>query len=147
MKIGELAKRAHCQVETVRYYEREGLLAAPARSEGNYRLYQAQHLERLLFIRNCRTLDMTLDEVRSLLTLMDDPQQSCEQVNQLIDAHIGHVQTRVSNLQQLQQQLIALRQSCSSEQGIQQCGILQQLNNNTVGPAQTECSHVGKSHL
>jgi Cd(II)/Pb(II)-responsive transcriptional regulator len=147
MKIGELAKRANCQVETVRYYEREGLLAAPSRSEGNYRLYQAQHLERLLFIRNCRTLDMTLDEVRSLLQLMDDPQQSCEQVNQLIDAHIGHVQTRVSNLQQLQQQLIALRQSCSSGHGIQQCGILQQLNKNTVGPAQPESSHVDKSHL
>ena len=61
MKIGELAKLADCQVETVRYYEREGLLPAPARSEGNYRLYSSEHLERLTFIRNCRTLDMTLD--------------------------------------------------------------------------------------
>ena len=58
MKIGELAKLADCQVETVRYYEREGLLPAPARSEGNYRLYSSEHLERLTFIRNCRTLDM-----------------------------------------------------------------------------------------
>lgn len=147
MKIGELAKRAHCQVETVRYYEREGLLAAPSRSEGNYRLYQAQHLERLLFIRNCRTLDMTLDEVRSLLTLMDDPQQSCAQVNQLIDEHIEHVQTRISSLQQLQQQLMALRQRCSSGQGVQQCGILQQLQTASVTPAQAANSHVGKSHL
>lgn len=146
MKIGELAKQAHCQVETVRYYEREGLLAAPSRSEGNYRLYQAQHLERLLFIRNCRTLDMTLDEVRSLLTLMDDPLQSCKQVNQLIDEHIQHVQTRISNLQQLQQQLHALRQRCSSGQGEQQCGILQHLNNTCVAPTEVQPSHVGKSH-
>ena len=147
MKIGELAKQANCQVETVRYYEREGLLAAPSRSEGNYRLYQAQHLERLLFIRNCRTLDMTLDEVRSLLALMDDPQQSCAQVNQLIDEHIQHVQTRISNLQQLQQQLQVLRQRCSSGQGVQQCGILQHLNTTGVLSTQAEQSHVGKSHL
>ena len=147
MKIGELAKRALCQVETVRYYEREGLLAAPSRSEGNYRLYQAQHLERLLFIRNCRTLDMTLDEVRSLLALMDDPQQSCAQVNDLIDEHIEHVQTRISHLQQLQQQLQALRQRCSSGQGVEHCGILQQLQTASVTPAQSAPSHVGKSHL
>ena len=147
MKIGELAKQAHCQVETVRYYEREGLLAAPSRSEGNYRLYQAQHLERLLFIRNCRTLDMTLDEVRSLLALMDDPQQSCAQVNLLIDEHIEHVQARISNLLQLQQQLQTLRQRCSSGQGVQQCGILQHLNNTCVAPAEVQTSHVGKSDL
>ena len=146
MKIGELAKQAHCQVETVRYYEREGLLAAPSRSEGNYRLYQAGHLERLLFIRNCRTLDMTLDEVRSLLALIDDPQQSCEQVNRLIDEHIEHVQTRISNLLQLQQQLQTLRQRCSSGQGVQQCGILQHLNTTGVLSTQAEQSHVGKSH-
>ena len=74
MKIGELAKLADCQVETVRYYEREGLLPAPARSGGNYRLYSSEHVERLTFIRNCRTLDMTLDEIRSLLALMDRPE-------------------------------------------------------------------------
>lgn len=73
MKIGVLAKQADCPVETVRYYEREGLLPAPARTEGNYRLYSSEHLERLTFIRNCRTLDMTLDEIRRLLALMDSP--------------------------------------------------------------------------
>ncbi len=76
MKIGELAKKAGCQVETVRYYEREGLLPAPARTEGNYRLYGTQHLDRLVFIRNCRTLDMTLDEIQRLLALRDLPHES-----------------------------------------------------------------------
>ncbi|GAD65023.1 MerR family transcriptional regulator, partial [Aquipseudomonas alcaligenes] len=57
MKIGELGKQADCQVETIRYYEREGLLPVPGRSEGNYRVYGKEHLERLVFIRNCRTLD------------------------------------------------------------------------------------------
>lgn len=147
MKIGELAKRANCQVETVRYYEREGLLAAPARSEGNYRLYLAHHLERLLFIRNCRSLDMTLDEIRSLLQLNDSPQQSCGQVNELVDEHIRHVQVRINNLQQLQQQLTDLRQRCSSGQDVQQCGILQQLSSTPATPCpEPEPSHVGNSH-
>ena len=69
MKIGELAKATDCAVETIRYYERENLLPAPARSDGNYRLYTQAHVERLTFIRNCRTLDMTLDEIRSLLSV------------------------------------------------------------------------------
>ncbi len=73
MKIGDLAKATDCAVETIRYYEREKLLPEPARSEGNYRMYTQAHVERLTFIRNCRTLDMTLDEIRSLLQLRDSP--------------------------------------------------------------------------
>ena len=62
LKIGEVAKRTGCLVETIRYYEREGLLLEPARSEGNYRLYTDIHVDRLQFIRHCRVLDMTLEE-------------------------------------------------------------------------------------
>ena len=98
MKIGELAKLTDCQVETIRYYEREGLLPEPARSEGNYRLYTQAHVERLTFIRNCRSLDMTLEEIRSLLNLRDSPQDQCESVNALIDEHIHHVKARVDSL-------------------------------------------------
>ena len=90
MKIGELAKLTDCQVETIRYYEKEGLLPPPARSDGNYRLYTQAHTERLVFIRNCRSLDMTLEEIRSLLGLRDSPQDQCESVNALIDEHIHH---------------------------------------------------------
>ena len=67
MKIGELAKITDCQVETIRYYEREGLLPQAPRSESNYRIYGAEHTERLGFIRHCRSLDMTLEEIRVLL--------------------------------------------------------------------------------
>ena len=67
MKIGELAKATHTQVETIRYYEREGLLPQTVRTEGNYRVYGVEHLDRLSFIRNCRGLDMTPDEIRALL--------------------------------------------------------------------------------
>lgn len=148
MKIGELAKLADCPVETVRYYEREGLLPVPARSEGNYRLYLGEHLERLRFIRNCRTLDMTLDEIRSLLALMDRPEQNCEGVNNLVDEHIRHVQARVTSLLALQQQLIDLRQRCSAEQNVDACGILHRLNSSGAVSALPDDghSHVGKSH-
>ncbi len=106
MKIGELAKTTDCPVETIRYYEREGLLPEPARSEGNYRLYTQAHVERLTFIRNCRTLDMTLDEIRSLLRLRDSPEAQCESVNALIDEHIQHVKARIDGLLALQEQLL-----------------------------------------
>ena len=68
MKIGELASGTGTPVETIRYYEREGLLPAAARTEGNYRVYGQEHAQRLLFVRRCRSLDMTLQEIRALLT-------------------------------------------------------------------------------
>ena len=73
IRIGDLAKRSGCEVVTIRYYEKEGLLPKPARSGGNFRLYGEAHIERLQFIRHCRSLDMTLSEIRALLGLRDNP--------------------------------------------------------------------------
>ena len=147
LKIGDLARLAGCQAVTVRYYEREGLLPAPARSEGNYRLYSSEHLERLTFIRNCRTLDMTLDEIRSLLNLRDSPQDQCESVNALIDEHIHHVKARIDSLLALQTQLFDLRQRCGEGPNGEHCGILQQLEvSGSVSAPEGEPSHVGRSH-
>ncbi|WP_341521701.1 Cd(II)/Pb(II)-responsive transcriptional regulator [Pseudomonas sp. G.S.17] len=146
MKIGELAKLTDAQVETIRYYEREGLLPPPARSEGNYRLYTQAHVERLTFIRNCRGLDMTLEEIRSLLNLRDSPQDQCESVNALIDEHILHVNTRIASLQALQTQLLDLRERCS-EGAPDHCGILDRLEvSGGVATPESEHSHVGRSH-
>jgi len=147
MKIGELAKATDCQVETIRYYEREQLLPPPARTDSNYRLYTQAHVERLTFIRNCRTLDMTLDEIRSLLTLRDSPRDQCESVNALIDEHIHHVRARIDGLVALQAQLLELRQRCGSAGSNDQCGILQRLEvNGAVTAPEAEHSHVGRSH-
>lgn len=87
MKIGELAKATDTQVETIRFYEQEGLLAKPARTDGNFRIYENQHLERLIFIRHCRSLDMALNEIRQLLRFKDLPNENCGSVNNLLDAH------------------------------------------------------------
>lgn len=124
IKIGELAKRTESTVETIRYYEKEGLLPEPARSNGNYRLYRQEHIERLRFIRHCRTLDMTLAEVRTLLKHWDTPSEDCGDVDALLDEHIHAVETRVKELMQLKQHLLALRQKCASTAPTTSCGIL-----------------------
>ena len=124
MKIGELAQATNTPVETIRYYEREGLLPPTPRSEGNYRQYGPAHLARLAFVRHCRPLDMSLDEIRVLLRLKDAPQAACGEVNALLDAHIGHVAERLRELRHLQQQLKALRQQCAGLNDAAHCGIL-----------------------
>ena len=112
MKIGELARSAGCPVETVRYYEREGLLAEPARTDKNYRIYDASQVDRLAFIRHCRSLDMTLDEIRRLLRLFDAPDGDLADADAVLDEHIGHVADRITELVSLQHQLSTLRELC-----------------------------------
>ena len=135
MKIGELAALTHTRVETIRYYEREQLLAAPERSEGNYRMYGRVHAERLSFIRHCRGLDMTLDEIRVLLRVKDAPLQNCLEVNALLDDHIGHVAQRMRELRQLEKQLKSLRETCLGERESRHCGILHGLTEIAKTPA------------
>ncbi|RJG02763.1 Cd(II)/Pb(II)-responsive transcriptional regulator [Noviherbaspirillum sedimenti] len=123
MIISGLARRSGCQVETIRYYERQGLLPAPDRSSGNYRLYRQIHVERLLFIRHCRSLDMTLDEIRRLLDLRDRPQASGSEANALLEKRIGQVAQRIEELQALQRQLLDLHGQCHRAQALVDCNI------------------------
>jgi len=127
LKIGELAAQTGSSAETIRYYEQQHLLPQPARSEGNYRLYGDEHVKRLQFIRHCRSLDMTLDEIRVLLEFRDTPEENCAGVNTLLDKHIGHVADRIKELKALQMQLKQLRSQCLSVQSTKECGILQGL--------------------
>lgn len=129
IRIGELARRTECEVVTIRYYEKERLLPKPARSSGNYRLYGEAHIERLRFIRHCRSLDMSLEEIRILLGFRDSPtrDQDCGKVNALLDAHILQVKTRVEALLQLEQHLMVLRDMCGGIRPVESCGILQGL--------------------
>jgi Cd(II)/Pb(II)-responsive transcriptional regulator len=126
-KIGDLAREFNVPVETVRYYEREGLLPLPTRTAGNYRLYSEAHRHRLSFIRRCRSLDMTLDEIRRLLRFADKPSESCKEVNELLDEHIVHVKQRVRELRRLKSELEALRERCGDVRSIKECEILRGL--------------------
>ena len=140
MKIGELASQTNSRIETIRYYEREGMLPDPRRSDGNYRIYDDTHSERLSFIRHCRSLDMTLEEIRVLLRFKDAPTQNCREVNDLLDEHIGHVARRIKELRQLQKQLKGLRETCLGAQDAQHCGILNELTQIARGSTTAQLS-------
>lgn len=126
-RIGDLAGLLDVPVETIRYYEREALLPKPARSDGNYRLYAENERTRLEFILHCRALDMTLQEIRTLLRLRDAPEQGCAEVNALLDEHIGHVTERMRALRRLHAELKSLRAHCDVPSRSKDCGILHEL--------------------
>ena len=150
MKIGELAQLAQTQSETIRYYEREGLLPQATRSEANYRVYESGHVKRLAFIRHCRSLDMTLGEIKTLLQFKDAPEVNCGEVNLLLDAHIGHVAIRIRELRGLEKELKLLREQCTSAQAGPSCGILLSLDKAAAEPrlasAAPLSAHVQGSH-
>lgn len=131
MKIGELSRFSGCSIQTIRYYERENLLPQPKRSEGNFRLYDQAILEQLMFIKRCRSLDMTLDEIRGLLAFKNDPNACCDTVNLIVDEHLGKVTARIRELQNLKSQLVDLQNTCSKKRKVEDCGILQQLSQAT----------------
>ena len=135
MKIGDVARAAQTPVETIRYYERAGLLPqAPRGSGNNYRVYGAEQVERLAFIRHCRSLDMTLDEIRVLLRFRDAPARDCAEVDALLDEHIGHVAARIRELRQLEKQLKVLREQCAGANDAAHCGILKEMASASAAP-------------
>lgn len=127
MKIGELAKLGICSVETVRFYEKEGLLEAPTRDDNGYRQYTSSHQAQLNFIRHCRSLGMGLPEVRILRDLQTHPELACNEINQLLDSQIERVHEQIVSLHLLEQQLRSLRGSCHANTTIGNCAILRNL--------------------
>jgi len=144
MRIGELARFAHCDVETVRFYEREGLLDEPARENNGYRSYTAIHAAQLSFIRHCRSLGIGLADIRKLRRFQADPSQPCDEVNELIDNQIARIHEQIESMRVLEQQLRTLRESCRAHQSSSaECGIIKSLGQ----PVDDEsCSCHGNGH-
>ena len=134
MKIGELAFLTGCSVQSIRYYEKEKLLPSTRRSEGNFRLYDLATVEQLRFIKQCRSLDLSLAEIRQLFELNLQPGRQCGVVNKMIDNHIEQVALRIKELQHLQKQLKSLQDSCSNGRTVKECGILQNILVNKNSP-------------
>jgi len=124
MKIGELSKTTGLPVETIRYYEKIGLMPEPGRNASGYRQYRHDHLDRLLFIKRCRNLDMTQDEIRELIRLADNPEADCSEVDALLARHLSHVRERLTELTGLEQTLERLQRACSQGRTVSECGIL-----------------------
>lgn len=127
VKIGELAKMTGCQVVTIRYYEKEGLLPQPERTGANYRLYGDEAIERLHFIRHCRHHGMKLSEIRELLAFRDNPKTDCGWINTMIEEHIANVTGQIASLMHLKGHLEALLHRCEGGHK-DECGILKSLN-------------------
>jgi Cd(II)/Pb(II)-responsive transcriptional regulator len=133
MRIGELARRSNCDVETIRFYEREGLLDAPAREDNGYRRYSDAQLVQLNFIRHCRSLDMSLPDVHILRQFQANPALACDAINDLIDKQISRIHTKVESLRSLEQQLHTLRDTCTENHKTDECGIMLNLTKAAEG--------------
>ena len=109
---GEVSKRVGCHIETVRYYERIGLLPPPPRSKGGHRIYNRDHLKRLTFICRGRELGFTLKQVRGLLRLVDGGDYSCGEVKALTLDHLGEIQRKVADLRRMARVLKEMAAQC-----------------------------------
>jgi Cd(II)/Pb(II)-responsive transcriptional regulator len=127
MQIKELARATGVDVETIRYYEKQGLMPEPARRDNGYRAYEQAHLERLSFIRHCRSLDMPLSDVNRLLRFVDNPTTNCGDVDLLVENHLARVRARLKSMKALEKQLLRLRARCSGIHDGEHCGILDEL--------------------
>jgi len=115
--IGALSKHTGTNIETIRYYERVGLLPAPGRTAGGYRLYGPDHLKRLTFIRRARALGFSLAEVRRLLTLSDQRRRPCAEVRVVAAAHLEDVKGKIADLRQMERVLKETVARCDAGSG------------------------------
>lgn len=127
LRIGELGRATGVDGETIRYYEKAGLLPTPSRSANGYRAYGPAHVERLAFIRHCRALDIPLADVRRLLDFVAHPELDCGDIDRLISAQLERVRARLQSMRALERQLEALRARCGEPHQAGACGILHDL--------------------
>ena len=127
MKIGQLSKVSGCSIQTIRYYEKEGLLNLPSRSEGNFRLYDDKALKELEFVKHCRSLDIPLADIKTLLELKNKPEESCSSINNLIANQLELVNQRIKELKALKSELQIMKKACSSDNTVEKCGIMRTL--------------------
>jgi len=112
--------------ETIGYYESVTFMPAPARSGGGHRVYADSHLQRLYFIRRCREIGFSLDEIRDLLSLVDGPQVSCERVKLIAEDHLRDIRAKIADLRKMERTLDALSTQCSGDD-VPECPIIEAL--------------------
>ncbi|MBU0748221.1 MAG: Cd(II)/Pb(II)-responsive transcriptional regulator [Gammaproteobacteria bacterium] len=146
-RIGEAAQQSGVTAANIRYYEKEGLLAPGLRSDNSYRLYTGTDVHRLRFIRLCRAMDMSLDEVRTLLALDWSKKEDCDAARDTLDDHLQHVRARLTELQALEADLLALRSRCDGSDA--HCHIIETLHARADAlPLATSASNrSGKRHV
>ena len=138
LTIGQLARAANCRTETVHYYERTGLMPAPPRSPGGHRIYEDGHARRLHFIRRCRELGFGIEQIRTLLGFVDEPEHSCGEVRAVASAQAREVEARIADLKRLKRALDTMVGQCQGgNYPAAECPIIDVLFNREA-PAENE---------
>lgn len=128
MTIGQLAKKAQVNVETVRYYERRGLIPEPPRRESGYRQYSQDVVARIQFIKRAKELGFSLKEILELLSLRVDPDTPCADVKRRAEVKLADIEEKIRALQRMKKALTKLAASCSGRGPISECPILEALD-------------------
>lgn len=136
--IGELARQIGTKVETIRWYERDGIMPAPVRTAGGHRLYTEAHRDRLAFIRHARELGFPLENVRELLRLADDPERPCAEADAIARAHLAAVRSRIARLQALEAELSRMVAACGGGR-VAECHVIEVL----ADQSHAHCLHDG----
>ncbi len=126
MLIGQASRETGCHVETIRYYERIGLLASPGRTGGGYREYGRDHIRQLRFIHRARALGFSLEEIRELLALRQRPASSCRAVSEVTERHLAGVRQRIRDLRAMEGELSRMASECAGGR-VAECRILDAL--------------------
>ncbi len=127
LTIGKVARQTGVKVPTIRYYEEIGLLPEPGRSRGNQRLYGADAVKRLSFIAHARELGFSLEQIRALLNLADDPDQPCEQANEIAAEHLREIESRMKRLRSLKKELLNIVHVCTTNGTVKDCRVIETL--------------------
>ena len=136
--IGDLARRTGTKVETIRWYERDGIMPAPVRTAGGHRLYTQAHRDRLAFIRHARELGFPLEDVRELLRLADDPERPCAEADAIARSHLAAVRSRIARLQALEAELARMVAACGHGR-VAECRVIEVL----ADQSHAHCLHNG----
>ena len=128
LTIGKTSAATGCNIETIRFYEKEGLLPEPQRTQGGHRLYTQEQTERLIFIRRCRELGFSMADIRQLLSLVDGQEVTCERVKTIVEAHLTQTREKLTALRKMERTLFALSRSCDGGD-VPDCPIIEALLN------------------
>lgn len=126
LTIGKVSVATGCNIETIRFYEKEGLLPAPARSAGGHRLYSAALVDRLGFILRCRNLGFSMSDVRQLLSLVDGHEVTQERVKGIVSEHLSATREKIADLRKMEATLATLADSCNGDD-VPHCPIIEVL--------------------
>ncbi len=128
MKIGEVARKTGLSVDAIRFYEKQGLIKSRGRTEGGYREFSQDTAELLHFISKCRSLDISIPEIKKLLRVRSGSAKSCREANVVIDDQIAKLRKRIQELKKLESQLSELRSVCNQELEPGECAIIKILD-------------------